>query len=166
MEKIAPEIYPPFVVIEKGEKVLYVQLLNALYGTLKAALLSYKRLVKELKEDRFTLNPYDGCVANKIVNGKQMTVVWHVDDLKVSHVDPQEINIFVAKMKDIFEDENGKMQVTRGKHHEYLGMDLDFSNKGEVKISMIPYVKKMLKEFPIDINSSAPTPAALHFFQV
>ena len=33
----------------------------------------------------FKLNPYDPCVANKIVHGKQLTIAWHVDDLKVSH---------------------------------------------------------------------------------
>ncbi len=40
------------------------------------------------------MNPYDPCVANKIVNGKQMTVCWHIDDLKVSHTDPMEITKF------------------------------------------------------------------------
>ena len=95
--------------------------------------------------DGFKLNPYDSCVANKIVNGKQMTVIWHVDDLKVSHMEPQEVNICISKMRSIFEGANGKMKVTRGKNHEYLGMDLDFNTKGAVKISMIPYVKKRLK---------------------
>ena len=33
------------------------------------------------------VNPYDPCVANKDVgDGKQMTVIWHVDDLMASCV--------------------------------------------------------------------------------
>ena len=32
------------------------------------------------------INPYDHCVANKIVNGNQCTIIWHVDDLKISHI--------------------------------------------------------------------------------
>ena len=44
MVLIAPEIYSKYVVIENGVKVLYVRLLNALYGTLKAVLLSTKSL--------------------------------------------------------------------------------------------------------------------------
>ena len=36
----------------------------------------------------FELNPYDLCIANKIVNGKQCTIIWYVDDNKISHVDP------------------------------------------------------------------------------
>ena len=35
------------------------------------------------------MNPYDTCVANRIVNGKQNTVAWHVDDLKSIHVNPK-----------------------------------------------------------------------------
>ena len=35
----------------------------------------------------FKINPYDPCVLNKMVNGHQMTIYWHVDDLKVSHKD-------------------------------------------------------------------------------
>ncbi len=33
------------------------------------------------------MNPYDPCVWNKIMNGKQLTIVFHVDDCKLSHVD-------------------------------------------------------------------------------
>jgi hypothetical protein len=33
------------------------------------------------------MNTYDAYVANKIVNSKQLTVTWHVDDVKVFHVD-------------------------------------------------------------------------------
>ena len=36
----------------------------------------------------FELNPYDMCVANAMINGKQCTIVWYVDDNKISHVDP------------------------------------------------------------------------------
>ena len=39
----------------------------------------------------FVSNPYDPCVINKIIDGKQMTIGWHVDDLKVSHHDPKTV---------------------------------------------------------------------------
>ena len=39
-----------------------------------AALLYYKKFVKRLTKYGFKLNHYDGCVANKIVKGKQITV--------------------------------------------------------------------------------------------
>ena len=42
---------------------------------------------KKLIEWGFEINLYDWCVANKTVNGKQCTILWHVGDLKISHVD-------------------------------------------------------------------------------
>ena len=103
---MAPEIYKKYVVIEKGVPVLYVQLMNALYGTLKAALLFYKKLVNDLKSIGFIINPYDFCVANKFINGKQMTIIWHVDDLKISHVDGNEITKIIEWLKSKYEDKN------------------------------------------------------------
>ena len=64
-----------------------MEALNYHIGIMKAALLFYKKFVKNLKSIGFELNPYDPYVANKIVSGAQLTVVWHVDGLKVSHVD-------------------------------------------------------------------------------
>ena len=49
---------------------------------LMTALLIYKKLVKDIKKERFMLNCYDPCVANKLINGEQCTIVWHVDALK------------------------------------------------------------------------------------
>ena len=85
--QMAPEIYGPYVVFENGRKVLYVQVLQALYGMLVAALLWYKQFRGDLEEIGFEFNPYDPCVANRIEKEKQQTVQFHVDDLKSSHVD-------------------------------------------------------------------------------
>jgi hypothetical protein len=71
------------MVEENGKKVLYVMLWKALYGTLQAALLLSKFLTKELG---FMVNPNDRCVVSKVIEGKQCTIIWHVDDLKLSHI--------------------------------------------------------------------------------
>ena len=47
------------------------------------------------------------------------------------------------------------MKVQRGKIHFYLDMTLDFSKPGEVKVSMVPYVKEMLEYFQIHDDSNA-----------
>ena len=49
---------------------------------LKSALLFYKKLRGDFKSIDFKINPYDACVGNKMVNGSQMTIVWHVDEGK------------------------------------------------------------------------------------
>ncbi len=58
---------------------------------MKSAFLFYRKLVLELKKMGFEINPYDPCIANKMVNGTQMTIRWHVDDLMMSHVSRDEI---------------------------------------------------------------------------
>ena len=70
---------------------------------LKSALLFYKKLKNDLESNGFWVNPYDPCVANKQINGHQMAIVWHMDNLKVSHKDPWEVTkmaIFLSKIYD------------------------------------------------------------------
>ena len=47
----------------------------------------YQKLLGDLMTIGFELNPYDPYVANKTINGKQLTLVWHVNDIKASHVE-------------------------------------------------------------------------------
>ena len=84
--EIDHELYSSYVTEEQGEKVMYVELLKALYGTLRAAWLFWEKLQAKLVKDwGFVPNRYDSCVVNKKVDGKQLTVAWHVDNLKVLH---------------------------------------------------------------------------------
>jgi hypothetical protein len=46
---VAPE-YGPYVTIENGKRVLYVLLTEVMYGTLRAALLFWRKLTSQLKE--------------------------------------------------------------------------------------------------------------------
>ena len=82
LEKLDYSLYHDKVVWERKEKVLYLHMKRAIYGMLQSALLFYNKLRTDLEEDGFEINPYDPCVANKTVDGKQLTVVWHVDDLR------------------------------------------------------------------------------------
>ena len=56
---------------------------------LKASLLCYMKYKKDIEGIGFKFNDYDLCIANRMVNGKQHTVRFHVDDLLSSHVDPK-----------------------------------------------------------------------------
>ena len=103
-----------------------MEALNALYGIMKAALLFYIKLVENLKSIGFQLNPYNPCVANKIVDGAQLTVVWHVDDLKLSHIDGGAVTRMAVWLKNtyehLFKDGYRAMKLNWGMIHEYLGM--------------------------------------------
>ena len=60
MVRMNPALYRPHVRIgHKGVPILYVKLNKALYGLLRAALLFYKKLRKELEAMGFVVNPYD-----------------------------------------------------------------------------------------------------------
>ena len=60
------------------------------------------------------------------------------------------------------------MVSTRGKVHEYLGMTIGFSDVGKVKITIYDYVDEMINELPTEMigESSTPTPAASHLFEI
>ena len=93
-----------------------------------------------------------------------MTVVWHVDDLKVSLVDSKEVEKFVMQMEETF-GANAPLSVLHGKIHDYLGMNLDFHVKGEVWIDMEHYIDMMLHDPPNDMEGVLNTPAAAHLFK-
>ena len=61
-------LYRPHIVFEKGQKVVYIQVLQAIYGMLQAAILWYKKFRDDLEQKEFTFNPYDPCVANRDVD--------------------------------------------------------------------------------------------------
>jgi hypothetical protein len=129
---------------------------------MKSVLLFYRKLIKELKEMGFEINPYDLCVANKLGDGKQMTVRWHVDDLMISHVNQDKILKFVKCIKDIYGD---NLAENVGMTYDYLGMTFDYAFKREVRINMCKYLLKVMEDFPEEITGVS-TPAADHLFKV
>ena len=87
-----------------------------------------------------------------------------MDDLQVSHKDLCEITKFAVFLSSIYVKE---LPVHRGKVHNYLGVDFDYSMRGEVKISMIKYLNNVIKEFPKYMPTKhAATPASDHLFKV
>ena len=64
-----------------------------------STLLFYRKLWGNLIDKGFEVNPYDPCVANKIINGKQMTVCFHVDDLLMSHHKEEVIRDFARYLR-------------------------------------------------------------------
>jgi Reverse transcriptase (RNA-dependent DNA polymerase) len=70
---IVPE-FEEFVIEEGSSKVLYLRVKKAIYGMLESVLLFYMKLSGNLIQFGFQVNPYDPCVANKLINQAQMTV--------------------------------------------------------------------------------------------
>ena len=162
--KVDPS-YSKYATKEKGKTVIFTELSKALYGTLQAALLFWQNLSGFLiNELGFVVNPYDWCVVNKNINGKQCTVGWHVDDLKISHQDSRVVDDILHQLNERYGKES-PLVVTRGRVHEYLGMKMDFSTTGKVILSMPEYITTLVKEIPSDLlKGVSTTPAAGHLF--
>ncbi len=112
--KVAPKVYGPYVSIDKhGRKQLLVECLNAIYGTMVVSLLYYRKFTRSLRNQGYTMNPYDPCVWNKLIKGKQITICFHVNDCKVSHESTQVVNEAIGWLRrdyeSIFEDGSGAM---------------------------------------------------------
>ncbi len=164
MVQVAPILYRKYIAVNReGTAILYVKIQKAMHGLLRSVLLFYKMLVADLESAGFKLNPYDQCVANKTIKGTQMTVCWHVDDLKVSHIDPHEI----AKFGDWLSANHGVMvALHKGKVHDYLGMIFCFSKNRKVMVNMIEYIKNIMDNFPEEIVGTKTSPVADYLFQV
>ena len=144
--------------------MMYVRLSKALYGMLRAALLFYKRLISDLEYRGFVVNPYDPCVANNMVDGAQMTVFWHVDDLKISHRDEDMVTAFAVDMANIY---GAKTTISRGRVHYYLVMELDFGMcLGTLIISMIKYLQNIIDDFPEVLRGTKSCPADNDLFKI
>ena len=80
----------------------------------------------------FKLNKHDQCVANKMIEGSQCTIVWYVDDNKISHVSSRVVDQIITELEKKF----GKMTVKRGKEHVFVGMSITFIGDGRVQLTM------------------------------
>jgi hypothetical protein len=84
------------------------------------------------------------------VDGKQQTCGFHVDDCFLTGQTAAN-DAFVETLREeyesVFEDGSGKLKVQRGKVLEYLGMTLDFTTAGQVKVSMFNFVDDLLRDY-------------------
>ena len=56
---------------------------KAIYGTLLGVVLFYNKLKGVLTKMDFEMNDYDECTFNKMINGRQCTIQFLVDDQKI-----------------------------------------------------------------------------------
>jgi hypothetical protein len=107
--------YKKFACYENGKKVLYLELLKAFYGCIQSALLWYELFSSTLQGMSFELNPSETCIENKVIDGKQCTIVWHVDDTNISHEDSKALSDVIQKIEARF----GQMTVTCLLRHDH-----------------------------------------------
>jgi hypothetical protein len=85
-----------------------------------------------------------------------------VDDTKISHEDHKVVTCVITKIETKF----GKMMVTRGKDHIFLGMNIIFHGDGTASIKMKDYIKEAITDFSDDITRTATTAAKKNLFDI
>jgi len=58
----------------------------------------------------------------QVYSQKQFTIAWYVDEIRISHVNP---DLGTQIINDI-EMKFGKLSVSSGHKHKFLGMDINF----------------------------------------
>jgi hypothetical protein len=104
-------------------------------------------------------------VANKTINGKQCTILWHVNDLKRSHMERAVVEDVLKKLIEKF-GKDSRLKTSRGNVLDYLGIYIDYRQKGKVKFSMQEYIMKLLGEVPRDMDGTAKTTVANYLFNI
>ena len=107
----------------------------------------------------FEMNEYDECTFNKMINDHQCTIQFHIDDLKLSHLQQGELDKIIDQLNEVFGSEGELLVASYGKVHEYLGMTIDWSVDGKVIFTMYDYLEDILAEAPDDFNENDVTPA-------
>ena len=96
-----------------------------------------------------------------MINGKQCTIVFYVDDNKVSHEDPEVVSKVIQTMKKHF----GDLKVSRGKKHTFLGMNIEILDK-KIQIDMREQLQEAIGMFPGNTSMKVSSPASRYLFQV
>jgi hypothetical protein len=163
---IDPKYKRNIVYGKNGRKYLYAKLTEAVYGTILGAILLYEKLSKQLVDWGYEPNCYDRCTFNKMIDGNQITIQFHVDDLKISHVKQSVIDSILDGLNKEFGTSKKPLAATTGDIHDYLGITIDYNETGKVIFTMYDYLEDILAEMPDDMNGGAPKPASDNLFDV
>ena len=109
----------------RTRKILVGKITKAICGTLLGEILFYKKMRGVLIDMGFQTNEFNECTFNKMINGYQYTIQVHVDDLKLSHVQQDELNKIIDQLNEVFCSDGGMLTASYRKMHEYLGMTID-----------------------------------------
>ena len=104
-----------------------------------------------------------------------MTIQFHVDDLKCSHMDQEVLDSLVKDLNNVFRTKKKELAETKGDIHEYLGLTINFSGrynpddpnkKGQVVFTIYDYIKDIIASAPPNMRDIAPDPARSKLFSV
>jgi hypothetical protein len=101
-----------------------------------------------------------------MVDGNQVTIQFHVDDLKIPHVKQSVSDSILDDLNKEFGTTKKPLAATTGLIHDYIGITTDDSEAKKVKFTMYDYLEDILSEMPDGMNGTSPTPANHRLFKV
>ena len=134
-----------------------VKLKKALYGLVQSALKWYNKLRSVLENAGFKVNEQDACVFNKKINGEQLTLAIHVDDILATCRTKEGLDHILNVLKTEFKE----VKANTGDEHSYLGMRIRKMNKG-IFVDMENYIKDVIKA--CNVTGTAKTPHKANLF--
>jgi len=143
---------------------IYAKLNKALYGLVQAPRLFYLHLCATLKELGLIQNLYEPCVFKKLSDDKKyiiLTVTIHVDDLKISGKNQEDVDWLVNSLRNKY----GKLNCHTEKVIDYLGMVMDFSRPGLLQLSLKTMLKEVIDDYAEEVKVSYSTPAKNSLFE-
>ena len=96
---------------------------------------------------------------------KKLTVVWHVDDIKISYMKSDVVGEMIAKPSNQYGNDT-EITIHRGKLHDYSLTRLDHRKKGKLNNYMKKYLSKFLEEIPEKYKGHAVTSAVNYLFEM
>ena len=140
---------------------LTVVLEKALYGCVESSSLWYDNLKSTMNALGYKRNELDVCVFNRTNSkGVQCTVSIHVDDLLIMSTSKG----MIAELAEGLKKRYGEITLKHGPVVNYLGMVLDFTFTGEVRVTMSGYIEDILKSS--GVQGIARTPGTDGLFEV
>ena len=86
---------------------------------------------------------YDRFLDQNIIDGNKCTIVWYVDENKLSYVDPNLVTDILEEIRKHF----GYMVISRGDTHYFLGMNHKICKNKKLEFIMKHQIEDTLRQF-------------------
>ena len=134
---------------------MIVKLLKALYGLKQASRKWYELLKSVLVKNGYEMSKIDPCLFIK--KGQENTgdtyILVYVDDLLVLGKEDE----LCQAVKDLLIKEFIEITEKEGNKLSFIGLEITTDEQGNIKLSQIGYIKKILEEYNISEESLYPT---------
>ena len=90
----------------------------------------------------FEINPYDKCVANKLIDSTQCAIAWYVDYNKLRHKNPEVISDIINDAKKVF----GELSIVRGNKNTFLVISIDIKDI-TTQVDMVKQMEECINIF-------------------